>query len=62
MNKWKPLEYYNKGRTVLWGKDLTDEDMESLRSGEIFILLDEIGASYCEILVDSYGQIREHRI
>ena len=55
-------KYFSKGRTLEWGKDLTSEQMETLKRGEIFILLGKDGKPHSEILMDSYNQIRERTI
>jgi len=58
-DKYQPKKYFSNGRTLEWGKDLTEEQMESMRQGEIFILLNEDGTRHNEVLMDSYNQIRE---
>ena len=58
----RPKKYFSTGRTLDWGKDLTEEQMESLRKGEIFILLEEDGTRHSEVLMDSYNEIREGAI
>ena len=63
MNKeYQPKKYFSKGQTLEWGKDLTPKQMEALRKGEAFILLDKNKVPYRRILMDSYNQIREGRI
>lgn len=57
--EYQPKEYFSKGRTFEWGKDLTPEQMEALRKGEVFVLLAADGKPTKRILMDSYNQIRE---
>ncbi len=54
--------YEDRGRTFEWGKNLTPEQMDALRSHEIFTLLDADGKPVFKILMDSYGTIREKPI
>ena len=60
--KWNPKKYFYKGRTLEWGKDLTQKQIKSLRQGEVFMLLDENKKLNRTILMDSYNQIRERRV
>ena len=57
--EYQPKNYYSKGRTFEWGKDLTSAQMKALRKGEVFILLGADGKPLKRILMDSYNQIRE---
>ncbi len=57
---WSP--HHNTGKTLEWGKDISEENMNLLKQGEVFTLLDEDGEPYCLILKDSFGTIREKRI
>lgn len=52
-------EYFCKGVTLEWGKDLTEEYMDRMCEGEVFMLLDENGETCSLILIDRYGQVRE---
>ena len=52
-------EYFNGGRTLKWGEDLTSEQSDAMFKGEIFTLLHRDGSPCSEILKDSYGRIRE---
>jgi hypothetical protein len=54
-----PKQYFNHGRTFEWGKNLTPEQMDALRGGEIFVLLGQDGKPCSTVLMDSYNQIRE---
>ena len=56
---YQPKNYFSKGRTFEWEKNLTPEQMEALRSGEVFILLGADGKPFKRILMDSYNTIRE---
>lgn len=60
--EYQPKEYFTKGRTLEWGKDLTPKQMKALKKGEVFILLGEDGKPHCRILMDSYNQIRERNL
>ena len=51
--------YHNTGRTLPWGKDISPDDMNSMKNGEIFTLLTSDGRPYSEVLMDSYDVIRE---
>lgn len=62
IGKWTPKHYHNLSRTLQWGKNLTNEERDALRDGEIFMLLDERGNPHSHIIMDSYGQIREGKI
>jgi len=62
MNKWNPKDYFFKGRTFEWDKDLTSKQMKALKKGEVFILLGEDGKPLARILMDSYNQIRERNL
>lgn len=57
--EYQSKEYFSKGRTFEWGKDLTPEQMKALRKGEVFVLLGADGEPFKRILMDSYNQIRE---
>lgn len=59
---YDPKNYFSKDRTLEWEADLTPEQMEALRKGEIFVLLEQDGSPHSRILMDSYNQIREKRI
>jgi len=60
--EYQPKNYYSKGRTIEWGKDLTHDQMKALRSGEVFVLLGEDGKPFKRVLMDSYNQIRERNL
>lgn len=60
--EYQPKKYFSKGRTLEWEKDLTPEQMDSLRKGEAFILLDKNKLPYRQILMDGYNQIRERKV
>ncbi len=54
------MPFYTRcGRTANWGADLTPDEMQALREGEILILLGEEGRPHSELLMDNYGLIRE---
>ena len=57
-----PKEYTDNGRTLEWGRKLSEENRQLLKKGEMFTLLDEKGVPYSTVLMDSYNQIRERRI
>lgn len=59
MIKYNPKQYFFKGNTLKWGKNLTPKQMKALRQGEVFILLAESGKPHKRILMDFYNQIRE---
>ena len=52
---------YNKGWTLEWGKDLSEETKVALKNREIFTLLDKEGKPYSLILMDSFRQLREQK-
>jgi hypothetical protein len=56
--EYMPKDYYDIGRTLCSSRDLTSEQMVSLRNGEIFTLMKE-GIPVKRILMDSYNVIRE---
>ncbi len=56
---YNPKEYFFKGKTLRWGKDLSLGQMKALRKGEVFILLGKDGKPHSRVLMDSYGTIRE---
>lgn len=60
--EYQPKEYFSEGRTFEWGKNLTPEQMEALRNGEVFVLLSAEGKPLKRILMDSYNQIREREL
>lgn len=59
---YDPKRYDDRGRTVKWGEDLSEETMISMRDGEVFILLDKEGKPYKKLLLDHYNQLRESAI
>lgn len=59
---YDPKNYFSKGRTLEWEKDLTPEQMKALKKGEVFVLLGKDGSPHSRILMDSYNQIREKKI
>ena len=59
---WNPKHYKNCGFTLKWGKDISSGDMDLLRKGEVFTLLDKKGNPYSIVLMDSYNQIREGKL
>lgn len=58
--KYNPKIYFDNGRQLVWGKNLTKEQLGSMEKGEIFILMGKNGEPFSEVLKDSYGQTREH--
>ena len=56
---YQPKECSDNGRTLQWGKDISEDDMELLRQGEIFTLVDDVRTPKFKILMDSYNVIRE---
>jgi hypothetical protein len=56
---WRAKEYSDNGRTLLWGKSLSEEESKAMDGGEVFTLLDADGREYSKVLKDSYGTIRE---
>ena len=59
---YQPKNYFSKGRTLEWGKDLTPAQMRALRKGEVFVLLSAEGKPLKRILMDSYNQMREREL
>lgn len=59
---YKAKRYYDNGRTLDWGKDLSPAEITALEDGEIFTLLSEDGKLFSAVLKDSYGRIREQKI
>ena len=59
---YQPKDYFFNKRTLEWEKDLTIEQMEALKKGEVFHLLDKEGNPHSTILMDSYNQIRQRSI
>jgi hypothetical protein len=57
--EYKPKEYFFNERTLDWGRSLSHEEMHALQDGEVFILLGKDGKPYSQLLMDSYGEIRE---
>lgn len=62
MSDYQPKEYHNIGRTLTWGRDLTAQEMDALRGGEVFTLQNQQGAPHSQVVMDSYGKIREMRV
>ena len=60
--KYDPKKYFDNGRVLLWGEDLSPEASEAMLSGEIFTLLDPDGEPHRKVLKDTYNQIRERDI
>ena len=58
IGEWHPKEYKDNGKTLLWGKDLTKEQINLMEDGEIFTLLDEDGKFRSNVLMDSYGMLK----
>ena len=56
---WNPKAYRNTGKMLYFGEDISPENMQLLREGEIFTLLDEAGNPFSNVLMDSYDTIRE---
>jgi hypothetical protein len=56
---WSPKDYYNNGRTMMWGVDLTAEQLAALDNGEVFLLYDATWNPYADVFKDSYGTTRE---
>lgn len=57
--EWKPKTYKNNGKKLQWGQDLSKETKVLMEQGEVFTLLGEDGAPWAELLMDSFGVIRE---
>lgn len=55
---YQPKTYFDNGNTLQWGKDISETNMELLRQGEIFTLLDSNGLPKFKILMDSYNVCR----
>lgn len=60
--EYHPKTYVNNGLSLKSHTSLSQEDYNLLEDGEIFTLLDEGDRPYKEILIDSYGVMRSHRI
>ena len=60
--EYQPKNYFSKGRTIKWGKDLTRRQMKALRKGEAFVLLGKDGKPLKRILMDSYNMLRERKL
>lgn len=56
---FEPKTYFDNGRTVEWGADLSEETKAALAAGEVFTLLDTEGTPHSRLLHDSYGTLRE---
>lgn len=63
MAEWNPKDYHDDGHILTWDKDLTADQMEALRGGEIFTLMAPDGITpHCRVLMDSYDAIRDSEI
>jgi hypothetical protein len=62
MEGYRPKTYFDAGRTVEWGKDLSQEVVAAMDAGEIFTLLDASGRPHARLLKDSYGTLRQGAI
>src|SRR5690554_4067164 len=62
MTKYLDIKYFDNGRTLEWGKDLSQEYFEAMSKGEIFTLLDNKGQPFRRIFKDFYGELREHQV
>jgi hypothetical protein len=51
--------YRFEGRRLKWGDGISEENMQRLRDGEVFILQGEDGNDHSMVLMDIFGQIRE---
>jgi hypothetical protein len=58
----KDPDYFDNGRTLGWGNDLTADQKEAMTMGEVFTLLSEDGKPFSHVMKDAYGAIRERRI
>lgn len=56
---YNPKNYFDMGRTVLWGMNLGQEVMQALRLGEIVTVLNLDLEPYSELLMDSWDVLRE---
>ncbi|MBW2632191.1 MAG: hypothetical protein JRC90_10650 [Deltaproteobacteria bacterium] len=56
--KWEPKTYYDNKAVIVWGLNLTAEQMDRLKKGEIFYRTNPNGEVQT-IFMDSYNQIRE---
>jgi len=61
IGEWNLKSYFNDGREVKWGEDLTEEEMDALRKGEVFTLMKDGKPVKC-VLMDSYDSIRDATI
>jgi len=58
-SEWKPKLYFDEGRTLRWSENLSEETKAALERGEVFTLLGENGEPYTQVLMDSWGSIKE---
>lgn len=62
LSPYRPKMYFNDGRTLKWGKNISSEHMGALREGEIFTLLNSNNVPTYFIFMDSYNKIWESKI
>lgn len=59
---FNPKTYFSNGAQLSWGQDLTDDEKNRLKQGEVFCLLSRDKLPHSLVLMDSYNQIREGSI
>ena len=62
MSEWNPKTHVDRDNVLLWGDDMTDEQLTAMKNGEVFILLSEDEKPFSRVLMDSYDQIREQKL
>lgn len=54
--------YYDDGRTLYWGDDISSVAMKGLKDGEMFTLLNADGTPHSIVMMDSFNEIREKKL
>ena len=59
---YNPKYYFDNARTLKWGENIPETNLENMACGEIFTLLGPDGNPHFKVLMDSCNQIREKLI
>ncbi|MCK9458724.1 MAG: hypothetical protein M0R80_03730 [Proteobacteria bacterium] len=59
---YNPKYYFDNARTLKWGENISEVNLESLACGEVFTLLGPDGEPHSKVLMDSHNQIREKKL
>lgn len=57
-DEYNPKQYFNNGGILKYGENLTKDQKERLKNGEVFTLLNQDGRPWKHVLMDSFDVIR----